>query len=179
MIDVRRITAENAGDLKLKNDPFVMPGRMIPRLEEGKWSYRIERFDHPEDMTFPEENYDLEALDQEGAIALGAYIDGVCVGLAVLKPGFLKYMYVYDLKVSADYRRKGIGQALIQEALQQARQLGYIGLYLQAQDNNVNACLFYLRTGFVIGGFDNRVYTGTSQEGKADILFYTAQEAAL
>lgn len=173
MIDIRRITAENAHDLKLKNDPFSMPGRMIPRLEEGVWSYQIEEFSQPETMVFPEENYDIETLTQEGAVALGAYVDGICAGLVILKPGFFKYMHIYDLKVSSSYRGKGVGRALIQEALKQARQQGYTGLYLQAQDNNLNACLFYLRTGFVIGGFDNRVYTGTSQEGKADILFYS------
>ena len=54
----------------------------------------------------------------------------------------------------------------------EARKRGYIGLFTQAQDNNLNACLFYLKTGFTIGGFDNRVYRGTKQEGKADIIFY-------
>ena len=40
------------------------------------------------------------------------------------------------------------------------------------QDNNLSACLFYLHHGFSIGGFDNRSYDGTSQEGKSDIYFY-------
>ena len=30
----------------------------------------------------------------------------------------------------------------------------------------------YLKCGFAIGGLDTRVYTGTSQEGKRDIIFY-------
>ena len=47
-----------------------------------------------------------------------------------------------------------------------------LGLYTIGQDNNLNACLFYLSCGFQIGGFDNKVYKGTSQEGKSDILFY-------
>ena len=34
------------------------------------------------------------------------------------------------------------------------------------------ACLFYLHAGVEIGGFDNRVYDGTNQAGKADILCY-------
>ncbi len=46
------------------------------------------------------------------------------------------------------------------------------GVYTIGQDNNLSACLFYLRNGFEIGGFDNRVYRGTGQEGKANILFY-------
>ena len=41
------------------------------------------------------------------------------------------------------------------------------------QDNNLSACLFYLKNGFRIGGLDTEVYGGTNQEGKADILFYT------
>lgn len=36
----------------------------------------------------------------------------------------------------------------------------------------MDACLFYLRYGFHIGGLDTEVYRGTRQEGKADILFY-------
>ena len=49
---------------------------------------------------------------------------------------------------------------------------GYRGIYTQGQDNNLGACLFYLKCGFAIGGLDTRVYTGTSQEGKRDIIFY-------
>lgn len=40
------------------------------------------------------------------------------------------------------------------------------------QDNNLSSCLFYLHNGIEIGGFDSRVYRGTLQEGKANILFY-------
>ena len=54
----------------------------------------------------------------------------------------------------------------------QPEERDYRGVYLQAQDDNLNACLFYLKTGFVIGGFDNRVYCGSRQEGKADVIFY-------
>ena len=38
-------------------------------------------------------------------------------------------------------------------------------------DNNLSACLFYIKTGFKIGGLDTNVYKGTKQEGKADIFF--------
>ena len=40
------------------------------------------------------------------------------------------------------------------------------------QDNNLAACQFYIKSGFRIGGVDTEVYNGTSQEGKADIIFY-------
>lgn len=106
------------------------------------------------------------------SIFLGAYDDDTCVGLAILQPGFFKYMYLYDLKVSREYRGHHIGQRLIQKSKEIAVQNGYCGLYTQGQDNNPGACLFYLHSGFYIGGLDTNVYRHTKQEGKADILFY-------
>ena len=176
MMEIRRITGENVGDLKLPNDSFSMPGRMIPKLENGCWSYDIEWFEPAQEMRFPDEDYDLQQLEKENAVVLGAYENAVCIGLVVLKQSFFKYMYIYDLKVCAPYRKHGVGRALMEKAKQIAKEQGYQGLYLQAQDNNLAACLFYLNTGFEIGGFDNHVYNGTAQEGKADILFYTKRE---
>ena len=170
-MEVRRITRASAGDLRLKNEAFPMPGRFIPALSEGVWTYRTERYPECRWMTFPDEAYDFETVEKNGA-AFGAYEDGVCVGLAVYQNYYFGYWYLLDLKVSAAARGKGAGKALIEAGMAEARKRGYIGLFTQAQDNNLNACLFYLKTGFAIGGFDNRVYRGTKQEGKADIIFY-------
>ena len=175
MIEIRKITKETARDLNLPNEPFAMPGRFIPALQDGVWSYRTERYPKPRSMVFPEENYDFEEVAGKGPV-FGAYEDGKCVGVAIYEDYWLKYMYLSDLKVSLDARGKGIGKALIQAGLEEAKTRGYKGLYTIAQDNNLNACLFYLRAGFEIGGFDNRVYGGTSQAGKADILFYLDAE---
>lgn len=170
-MEIKRITKENASDLNLQNEPFEMPGRFVPELKDGVWSYHVERFETVETMVFPDENYDFDEISEKGVI-LGAYEDGQCIGVAIYQDHWLKYMYLYDLKVSSAARGKGAGKALIQAGMEEARKRGYIGLYTQAQDNNLNACMFYLKAGFEIGGFDNRVYGGTSQEGKADIIFY-------
>lgn len=171
MIEIRRITRETAQDLRLPNEPFEMPGKFIPQLSDGVWSYRMESFPAPETMVFPNEDYDFEARSSKGAM-FGAYENGKCVGLAIYEDYWLKYMYLYDLKVNSEARGKGIGKALIQAGLEEAKTRGYRGIYTIAQDNNLNACMFYLHAGFEIGGFDNRVYGGTSQANKADILFY-------
>ena len=170
-MEIRRITKDNAADLNLHNEPFAMPGRFIPELKNGIWSWRTELFEKEETMTFPDEKYDIDEMSAKG-IVLGAYEDGKCIGVAIYQTQWLKYMYLYDLKVSAAARGKGIGKALIRAGLEAAKEQGYRGLYTQAQDNNLNACLFYLKAGFEIGGFDNHLYNGTSQEGKADIIFY-------
>ena len=61
---------------------------------------------------------------------------------------------------------------LIRKAKEVCKEHGYSGIYTQAQDNNLAACLFYIKTGFYIGGLDTNIYRGTAQEGKADIVFY-------
>ena len=172
MIEICQITKERAQDLRLPNERFSQPGRFIPALKDGCWSYRTEPFEPGMTMIFPNENYDFEEITANG-VAFGAYEDGKCIGLAIYQKSFFKHLYLYDLKVCAAARGKGVGKALIQKGLEAAREMGYIGLYTQGQDNNLNACMFYLHAGFEIGGFDNRVYKGTAQEGKADIIFYT------
>lgn len=174
-MEIRKITEGNAQDLLLKNEPFALPGRFIPELCDGVWRYRTVHFEAVGTMCFPDEAYDFHKVSAKGC-ALAAYDGGVCVGLIVLEDRFWKYMHVYDLKVSAAARGKGVGRALIRAALEEASRRDYRGLYLEAQDNNLNACLFYVNTGFAIGGFDNCLYTGTSQEGKADVTFYLDME---
>ena len=170
-MEIRKITQENAGDLRLKNEPFAMPGRFIPALKDGVWTYRTETSPECQWMTFPDEAYDFETVNREGA-AFGAYEDGVCIVVAIYQDYYFSYMYLLDLKVSSAARGKGVGKALIEAGMAEAKARGYRGLYTQGQDDNLNACMFYLKAGFTIGGFDNRVYRGTKQENKADVIFY-------
>ena len=173
VLDIRVIDAAHRKDIKLPNEPFPLYGRMIPSYIGGQWGYSVERF--PEDcvseMCFPDEHYDYDAM-QGSSVFLGAYDGEKRVGLAILQDAMMKYMYLYDLKVCRDFRRRGVGAALMNSAREIALTRGYRGLYTYAQDNNLNACLFYLSQGFVIGGFDTQVYKGTLQEGKSDITFY-------
>ena len=103
---------------------------------------------------------------------LGAYDGAQCIGLAVLRRDMFRYLYLDDLKVNAAYRSQGVGAKLITACMEEARSQGMRGVYTIGQDNNLSACLFYLKQGFAIGGFDNRCYDGTSQEGKANVCFY-------
>ncbi|MGN1021194.1 MAG: GNAT family N-acetyltransferase [Aristaeellaceae bacterium] len=171
MIRIRTIDRARAADINIPNEPFALFGRMIPACADGKWTCSIRYDDTVSAMTFPDERYDYDALATHSTF-LGAYDGETCIGLAVLQEGAFRYMYLYDLKVNAAYRRQGIAGQLIGRAEEIAREKGYIGLWTQGQDNNLGACLFYLHAGFDIGGFDNRVYDGTKQAGKADILFY-------
>lgn len=171
MITARVIDRAHRADLNLPNEPFPLWGRMVPSYQNGQWSYEIRTAAEVSEMCFPEEAYDFDAMESN-TVFLGAYDGEHCVGLAVLQQAMFRYLYLLDLKVSRAYRRQGVGRLLMDRAMEVAQDQGYRGLYTQGQDNNLSACLFYVNSGFRIGGLDTEVYTGTSQQGKADILFY-------
>lgn len=150
---------------------------MLPSYNNGKWNYTELLFpaENVTEMCFPDEDYDFEEMSQN-SIFLGAYDGDACVGLAILQQDFFKYMYLYDLKVAPSFRGKGVGAMLIQRSKEIAAERGYRGLYTQGQDNNLGACRFYLKNGFVIGGLNTNVYKGTPQEHKKDIFFYCDAE---
>lgn len=173
MIEIRVIDAEHKHDINIPNEPFLLFGRMVPSYINEQWNYSIIRFNENKirEMCFPDENYDYNQLSKN-SIFVGAYDGGKCIGLAILQHAMMKYMYLYDLKVNLAYRQQQIGKMLIEKSKKIAISQGYKGIYTQGQDNNLGACLFYIKNGFVIGGLDTHIYTGTSQEGKSDILFY-------
>lgn len=169
MTEIRHIQETSTQDALLPNEPFAVWGRMIPALRDGVWTYRVERFPEQMEMCFPDVPYDPV---KEDGIFLGAYEAGKCVGLAVLRRGMFRYLYLDDLKVCRAFRGRGIGGKLIAACMEEACALNLQGVYTVGQDNNLSACLFYLKQGFSIGGFDNRAYRGTVQEDKGDIYFY-------
>ncbi|MFJ8066933.1 GNAT family N-acetyltransferase [Psychrobacillus sp. NPDC096426] len=172
-ITVRLIDNEHSRHINIPNEPFSLFGKMIPSYQNEKWSYETKHYKQEEirEMCFPDENYDFEKLS-ENSIFLGAYYGEKCVALAVLQHSWNKYMYLYDFKVNKDYRGYGIASLLIDEAKKISQKHRYRGIYTQGQDDNLGACLFYVKKGFEIGGIDTKIYMGTLQEGKSDILFY-------
>ena len=173
MIEIKLINAKHKQDINIPNEPFLLVGRMIPSYINEQWRYDVIHFrdEDKSEMCFPDENYNYDEM-QNNSVFVGAYDGEKCVALAILQDAWMKYMYLYDLKVSNKYRHQGIATALIEKAKEICKEKGYRGLYTQGQDNNLSACLFYVNNGFHIGGFDSNVYRGTKQEGKSDITFY-------
>ena len=171
-MEYRIIDRARAADIRLKNEPFPLVGRLVVSLGDGAWAWREELRPEPGEMRFPDEDYDYDAMARDH-LFLGAYDeDGRCLGLAVLRDAWFRYMYIEDLKVCRAARGRGVGAGLVAACMDAARARGYAGLSVIAQDDNLLACRFYLKQGFAIGGYDNRVYRGTAQEGKGDVVLY-------
>ncbi len=170
-MEVRIIDSKHSTDINIKNEPFTLFGRMIPSYTNEIWDYTTELFEESTEMCFPDENYDYDAMKANSTF-IGAYDGEKCIGLAIMQEQFFKYMYLYDLKVNRDYREKGVASALLKKAGEIAAEKHYHGIFTQGQDNNLGACLFYVKNNFAIGGLNTKVYQGTPQEDKKDIYFY-------
>ncbi len=172
MIEINIIDKEHKQDINIPNQPFKLCGKMIPSLKNGVWDYETITYPEQEitEMTFPDEDYDFEEM--KDCVFIAAYDKEQCIGLAVIQDYWTRYMYLYDLKVNSRYRGQGTAKALMEKAKEIALEKGYKGIYTIGQDNNLAACKFYIKNGFKIGGFDNKVYSGTKQQDKADIIFY-------
>ncbi len=118
MLEIKRIDKKHQADIRLKNEPFSLWGKLLPTYNEGNWQYTICKFasEDIQTMCFPDENYCYDEMSRN-SLFIGAYDDGKCIGLAIVQDAFFKYLYLYDLKVHTDYRKQGIGQLLIHQAL--------------------------------------------------------------
>lgn len=121
---------------------------------------RIEAEDHPEDpeaaARAPQELADslarYDALSSDSVWFLIAYRAGHPAGLAVLsrvpkldrRVGFL---YVDELHILAEYRRRGIGRALMDAAIELARAQGLHGIRLLTRPEDGAARSFYEAVG--------------------------------
>ena len=66
----------------------------------------------------------------------------------------------------------GAGRELIAAAVQWARERGAAGVRAETQSNNVAACRFYARCGFVLAGFDRSLYVAIPGHGQETALFW-------
>ena len=103
--------------------------------------------------------------------------DGVVAGAVVLQEwDFNRTLWVADIRVQPLARRHGIGRALMDAAVEQARMRGLVSLRLETQSDNIDAVQFYLKYGFRFSGFDDRLYLNQHPDPEREnriALFFT------
>ena len=75
-------------------------------------------------------------------------------------------MRVTNLFVEEPFRRKGVGAALMEHAVQVSRKAGARAMVLETQSCNMPAIRFYLSQGYVVGGVDLFCYSNHDQENR-------------
>ncbi|MFD0712789.1 GNAT family N-acetyltransferase [Paenibacillus sp. GCM10027626] len=167
-IVIREVDLEY-GRLDELDDRFLVESVMVLSMKDNQIHYTVQ------DVPAYEKSYTdsslQEQMDESSDKLVGeaaptiyaAFAGEQAVGRIVLTRHWNHFAYIEDIAVDKRFRRHGIGRRLIYQAAQWAEKHGLAGLTLETQTNNVPACKFYERCGFVIGGFDAYLYRGIPQ----------------
>lgn len=167
-----KMTQLNMCDFNKSNDAFMVSGRIIPAYENQVWTYTEEYFSEPYFKKYDEEEIDSSYIDDEGKVVFFYYVENSCVGQIKMRSNWNGYALIEDIAVAKDYRKNGIGTALIQKAIEWAKKNNLGGLVLETQDINVSACHFYAKSNFVIGAIDTMLYSNSPTANEIAIFWY-------
>ena len=120
-------------------ESFIQDGCLVTKPSKDareKWKKYIEI--HIEDYSFAEV---WKAVDTKGNIL------GFCVA-DLEEDGDVPYGMVCDVLVKSDCRGGGVGNALLQTAIQWLRSRGAKDIYLESGKNNHSAHRFFEKRGF-------------------------------
>jgi len=154
-----KLNRETLPDINKANEPFEIIGRVKPSFVDGEWSYTEELYEHSYEKSYPndEQDYSVYIDNVDKAIFL-VYSDTGCIGQIVLRKDWNRYAFIEDICVAKNCRGQGVGLALVQKAIEWAKELQLKGLALETQDNNLVACRFYEKCGFKIGAVNTMLY---------------------
>ena len=115
----------------------------------------------PESLFTPQ-----ELLKRKDAVCFFAFLDGQPAGQVVAAHHWNHLAMLWDIRVDARFRRKGVGRALLDACHSWASHHGLKGLMAETQDANPAACQFYQSNGFVLGGVDRMLYAATPKQAQ-------------
>jgi len=79
---------------------------------------------------------------------------------------------LWDVRVKPEYRRRGVGTALWQHAVDWARMHGCTQFKVETSNVNVPACRFYRKMGCALGGIDRFAYRGCPEVAHEVMLLW-------
>ena len=171
-MEIIKINQKNLNDINKANQPFEIIGKINPTFVDGIWIYTEELYDKPYVKAYEDDAWDYATyIDNPDKTIFLAYSGTQCIGQIVLRSDWNKYAFIEDICVAKAARGKGIGSALIQRAIEWAKISCLMGLALETQDNNLLACRFYAKCGFVIGAVNTMLYRNFNN-GEFAVFWY-------
>ncbi|EEL87365.1 N-acetyltransferase [Bacillus cereus] len=184
---IRKLEINDLDHLPEIDDSFTVNARLVLSVSKinNRIEYTVENVPSYE-KSYSENQYD----DDEEELAYNEYINNSnqviyiallhnqIVGVIILKKNWNRYAYIEDIKVDKECRELGIGRRLIEQAKKWAKEGNMPGIMLETQNNNVAACKFYEKCGFVIGGLDFLVYKGINEKNDEVAIYWYLKFAA-
>jgi ribosomal protein S18 acetylase RimI-like enzyme len=177
-IMIIEINQENVKDVNKPNESFIIFGKVIPEFINNCWNITETLLEKPYEYKYPNSNDDYSKYIKNKEKVIYLYYDGdICIGQIILIKYWNKYAYIQDICISKDYRKKGIGHKLMDQAVKWTKDKKLKGIMLETQDVNLAACKFYQKYGFILGGVDTMLYSNfDNAEQKALFWYYKITE---
>jgi ribosomal protein S18 acetylase RimI-like enzyme len=171
-LSIEELDLDNLEDAGKVDGLFVIESQLVLQAMNNQISFTVIDL-RPRQKRYTQEERDYSTfVDNPEKVIFLAYVEGIIAGQIILYKYWNNYAYVEDIAVAAEFRRHGVGRALIDQAKQWARQKQFPGIMLETQNNNVQACRFYESCGFQIGGFDNMLYRGLDSSTDEVAIYY-------
>ncbi|MDL5376188.1 GNAT family N-acetyltransferase [Exiguobacterium mexicanum] len=143
------------------NNAFPVIGKIIPSFCDGVWMYEEQLYEKAHETSFPDDSLDWhEYINSEDKQVFLAFDETTCIGQIRVVKDWNRFAYIENIAVRGSYRNSGLGHLLIEAAQTWAKKQSLLGLSLEAQNDNVIACRFYVKEGFALGGVDTLKQTG-------------------
>lgn len=169
-IVIKPLTNQFINIVNNANESFPISGKIIPSFSNGIWSYEEQLYDTPSEIRFPDDKLDWSPyIDSNQKIVLLAFHEDACIGQIRLVKDWNRFAYIENIAVKKSFRKSGVGHLLLEAAENWAKEQSLIGLSLEAQNDNLIACRFYAKEGFVLGGVDTLKQSANLQ---IDITLY-------
>lgn len=154
------------------NQPFDIIGRIVPVYNGESWTYREIPHNENRCKAYRDETLDPgDYIDNKKQAVFLAFCGEKCVGSVRVSAGWLKKGYIEDLAVDKEYRRSGVGKRLMDSAVSWCREQGQGAVSLETQNNNLQACRFYIKYGFELCGINTKKYA-LSEKYSDEIALY-------
>lgn len=116
---------------------------------------------------------DTEIEDAEESarfVAVDESCGTTCGFIDVVFEAWNRRVVIADLELSPQYRRRGLGRALVDLAAGYGREMNARTLWLEVTNINAPAIRAYLGMGFKFCGLDTSLYRGTASEGEIAVF---------
>ncbi|MDN7242163.1 GNAT family N-acetyltransferase [Planococcus sp. N028] len=154
-ITIKPLEEKFIGIVNKANEPFPVIGKILPSFIKGAWLYEEQLYENKLETSFPDDQLKWkEYIDSEKKVMFLAFHAEECIGQIRLVKDWNRFAYIENIAVRRSFRKSGIGHLLLEVAETWAQDKSLIGLSLEAQNDNVIACRFYEKEGFVLGGAD-------------------------
>lgn len=170
-ISIQALNEQNIHELNRCDGAFTVDSKLILHAENGTVRYTVASVS-PYQKQYPPSEIDANLYIAHSDKALFfAYVDAQLAGQIILLKNWNGYATIEEIVVDANFRQRGVGRALIQQAIAWAKAKQLPGIMLETQNTNVAACLFYQRCGFELAGFDRYLYQAL-HSGTDEIALY-------